>query len=150
VTLRLALPEEESSVRDLVRAAYAHYVPRIGREPMPMTDDYRARIAAGQAWVFLRDGDGALIGVLVLVEEADALVIDNVAITAAEQGKGHGRVLMGFAEQEAVRRGYRTVRLFTNVKMTENIALYARLGFVETHRAGEHGFMRVFMEKRVS
>jgi hypothetical protein len=33
--------------------------------------------------------------------------------------------------------------------MIENMALYARLGFVETHRAGEHGFRRVFMEKQV-
>ena len=149
MTLRLALPEEEAAVRALVRAAYAHYVPRIGREPMPMGEDYRARIAAGQAWVLLRDSDSVLIGVLVLVDEEDALVIDNVAISGEEQGKGHGRALIAFAEQEAVRRGYRTLRLFTNVKMTENIALYERLGFVETHCAGEHGFQRVFMEKRL-
>jgi GNAT superfamily N-acetyltransferase len=149
VTLRRARPEEEAALRDLVRAAYAHYVPRIGREPMPMTDDYQARIAAGEAWLLLRDADQALIGALVLVDEPDALLLDNVAILQQEQGKGHGRALISFAEQEAVRRGYRSLRLFTNVKMTENMALYARLGFVETHRAGEHGFRRVFMEKQV-
>jgi GNAT superfamily N-acetyltransferase len=149
VTLRRARPEEEAALRDLVRAAYAHYVPRIGREPMPMTDDYQARIAAGEAWLLLRDADQALIGALVLVDEPDALLLDNVAILQQEQGKGHGRALISFAEQEAVRRGYRSLRLFTNVKMTENMALYARLGFVETHRAGEHGFRRAFMEKQV-
>lgn len=149
MTLRRARPEEEAALRDLVRAAYAHYVPRIGREPMPMTDDYQARIAAGEAWLLLRDADQALIGALVLVDEPDALLLDNVAILQQEQGKGHGRALISFAEQEAVRRGYRSLRLFTNVKMTENMALYARLGFVETHRAGEHGFRRVFMEKQV-
>jgi GNAT superfamily N-acetyltransferase len=149
VTLRRARPEEEAALRDLVRAAYAHYVPRIGREPMPMTDDYQARIAAGEAWLLLRDADQALIGALVLVDEPDALLLDNVAILQQEQGKGHGPALISFAEQEAVRRGYRSLRLFTNVKMTENMALYARLGFVETHRAGEHGFRRVFMEKQV-
>jgi GNAT superfamily N-acetyltransferase len=149
VTLRRARPEEEAALRDLVRAAYAHYVPRIGREPMPMTDDYQARIAAGEAWLLLRDADQALIGALVLVDEPDALLLDNVAILQQEQGKGHGRALISFAEQEAVRRGYRSLRLFTNVKMTENMALYARLGFVETHRAGERGFQRVFMEKQV-
>lgn len=149
MTLRRAEAEEESAVRDLVRACYAHYVPRIGREPMPMTDDYQARIAAGEAWVLLRDPDQALIGVLVLVEEPDALLLDNVAIVRAEQGRGHGRSLIAFAEEEARRRGYRTLRLFTNVKMTENIALYERLGFLETHRAGQGGFERVFMEKHI-
>jgi GNAT superfamily N-acetyltransferase len=149
VTLRLALPEEEAAVRTLVRAAYAHYVPRLGREPMPMTDDYRARILAGEAWVLLRNTDQALIGVLVLVEESDALLLDNVAIADVEQAKGHGRFLIAFAEEEAARRGFRTLRLFTNVKMVENIALYERLGFVETHRTVEHGFSRVFMDKQV-
>jgi GNAT superfamily N-acetyltransferase len=142
------MPEEHDCVRALVRAAYAPYVARIGREPMPMGDDYRARIAAGEAWV-LTGEDGALLGVLVLVDEPDALLLDNVAVAEGERGKGHGHRLIAFAESEAVRRGYRTLRLFTNVKMTENIDRYRRLGFVETHRAGEHGFARVFMAKRL-
>jgi len=29
--------------------------------------------------------------------------------------------------------------------MTENLAMYARIGFVETRRASEDGFERVFM-----
>ena len=33
--------------------------------------------------------------------------------------------------------------------MTENIALYLRLGFAETHRAVEDGYERVFMRKPV-
>ena len=48
---RLARPGEAEALRDLVRAAYAHYVPRLGREPFPIPDDYAARIRAGQAWV---------------------------------------------------------------------------------------------------
>ena len=31
--------------------------------------------------------------------------------------------------------------------MTENIALYTRLGYVETHRGEEIGLMRVYMRK---
>jgi hypothetical protein len=31
--------------------------------------------------------------------------------------------------------------------MTENVALYGRLGFVETHRREEQGFRRVYMAK---
>ena len=34
-------------------------------------------------------------------------------------------------------------------RMTENIALYARLGFEETGRGHEAGYDRVFMRKRI-
>jgi hypothetical protein len=33
--------------------------------------------------------------------------------------------------------------------MTENLALYSRLGYVETHRGEEKGFPRVYMAKRL-
>lgn len=145
---RLAEPSEASALRDLVRAAYAHYVPRLGREPMPMTDDYAARISAGQAWAL--DEEGRLIGALVLEDTPDGLLIDNIAVAEAARGAGHGRGLMGFAEAEARRRGHARVWLYTNEKMTENIALYTRLGYRETHREVQAGFSRVFMEKPVA
>ena len=33
--------------------------------------------------------------------------------------------------------------------MTENISLYIRIGYVETHQGGEKGFRRVYMEKQI-
>lgn len=144
---RRARPDEAAALRDLVRAAYALYIPRIGREPAPMTDDYAARIAAGEAWV-VEEG-GGLLAVLVLEEFPDSLQLDNIAIAPAAQGRGLGRALVGFTEDEARRRGYSKVTLYTNEKMVENLALYPRLGFVETHRAPQAGFARVFFEKAV-
>jgi hypothetical protein len=41
--------------------------------------------------------------------------------------------------------GLRVLSLYTNVAMTENRAPYHRVGFVETHRAVENGFNRVYM-----
>ena len=52
------------STRSIVDAAYSPYIPRIGRPPGPMGDDYAARVAAGQAWVAERDG--TVQGILVL------------------------------------------------------------------------------------
>ncbi len=147
-TVRPARPDEAGLLRALVRAAYAHYVPRLGREPAPMTDDYPARIAAGQAW--LLEDEGALIGALVLEDTPEGLLIDNIAIAAAARGTGQGRRLMGFAEAEAARRGHARLWLYTNEKMVENIALYTRLGYRETRRAEHHGHRRVFMEKPLS
>lgn len=143
--IRLAREGEAETLRSLVRAAYAHYVPRLGREPAPMTDDYAARIAAGEAW--LLEVDDKPIGALVLEDTDEGLLIDNIAIAAEARGTGQGRHLMVFAEDEARRRGHARIWLYTNEKMVENILLYTRLGYRETHRAEQHGHRRVFMEK---
>ncbi|HEX4172131.1 MAG TPA: GNAT family N-acetyltransferase [Acetobacteraceae bacterium] len=132
-------------MRDVVHAAYAHYVARIGTPPGPMRDDYPRRIADRQVWVLEDAGDA--VGILVLEESAAGLLLDNIAVLPRHQGKGHGRALMQFAEAVAGRRGYNHIRLYTHVLMTENIALYQRAGYVETHRITEKGFDRVYMIK---
>ncbi len=147
--IRPAQAEDAEAVRRLVRDAYGRYVARLGKPPGPMLDDYARRIAAGQAWV-LEDHRGRLVGVAVLEDVPGALLLDNVAVAPPEQGKGHGRVLVAFAEVEARRRGRREVRLYTHVLMAENIAPYRRLGFAETGRATERGYDRVYMAKRLA
>jgi GNAT superfamily N-acetyltransferase len=144
---RPARPDEAPALRDLVRAAYAKCVSRLGREPAPMLDDYAARIEAGQAWV-LEEG-GALVGALILADEPDALLLYNIAVAPAAQGAGVGRRLISFTEAEARRRGHALLRLYTNEKMVENVAMYPRLGFTETHRGSEAGHRRVYFAKRL-
>ncbi|WP_232474564.1 GNAT family N-acetyltransferase [Neoroseomonas rubea] len=144
---RPARPDEAPALRDLVRTAYAKYIPRLNREPAPMVDDYAARIAAGQAWVLEEDGD--FLGALILEDEPDGLLLYNIAVSPAAQGQGVGRRLIAFTEAEARRRGYALLRLYTNELMVENVAMYPRLGFTETHRGSEAGHRRVYFEKRV-
>lgn len=131
-----------------MRAAYTPYVARMGREPGPMGDDYGALIAAGQVRV-LEDELG-IVGILVLIPEADALLLDNVALADRARGRGFGRLLVAHAEAEARAAGLQRLRLYTHVLMTENHGLYAHLGFRETHRATQKGFERVFMEKSLT
>jgi ribosomal protein S18 acetylase RimI-like enzyme len=123
-------------------------VARIGKPPGPMLDDYAARIAQGQAWVL--EEAGRILGMLVLDAQADGFLLDNIAVRPECQGGGHGRTLMAFAETEARRRGWHEIRLYTHVLMTENQALYRRLGYVETGRVTEKGFERVYMAKRLA
>ena len=142
---RPARAEEATALRELVRAAYAEWVPVIGREPAPMTDDYAARIAAGEAWVV--EADGALAAAIILEDEDGALLLDNIAIAPSARGRGLFGQLMSFAEAEARRRGHPCIRLYANERMVRNVALYEALGYVETHRAEQAGHRRVFMEK---
>jgi GNAT superfamily N-acetyltransferase len=144
--IRPAAPFDLKQVEAVVRAAYSGYIARIGREPGPMLEDYASLIAQGRVHVL---DDGGVVGVLVLVPQPGAMLLDNVAVDPAAQGKGFGRLLLAFAEQEARRQGFEVIRLYTHVLMTENLALYPRLGYVETHRGEEKGFSRVYMAKRL-
>ena len=145
MTIRPARPENTEAVRQIVQAAYGHYVTRLGKPPGPMLDDYSRRIADEQAWVL--EDDGEPVGVLILEDADGALLLDNLAMAPAVQGRGHGRALIAFAEQEARRRGYAVLRPYTNALMTENLALYGRLGFRETGRVTEKGYERVYLAK---
>lgn len=110
-----------------------------------MVDDYAVRVAEGSAYVLERDG--AICGVLVLLDFPDYMLLDNVAVDPGCQGLGLGRILVAFAEGEALRRSYAEIRLYTHETMTENIAMYPRLGYEESHRVTEKGYARVYMRK---
>ena len=132
-------------IRHCADRAYAPYVPRIGRKPAPMVADFGARIREGD--IYVAEHDEALAGFIVLYSRTDHLHVENVAVLPWKQGHGIGRALLSFAEAEARRRGLPAIELYTNVAMTENLALYPRLGYVETERREEAGFSRVYYRK---
>ncbi len=151
VQVRPARPEDVPAVEALVAAAYGHYVERIGMPPLPMVDDYRARVDAGHVWVV--DGPGApgdLLGLVVLVEEPNHLYVDNVAVAPHAQGAGLGRRLLTFAEERAVAAGLGSMRLMTHELMTENRAIYAHLGWREVSGAEREGRRAVVLVKAVT
>ena len=145
--IRAATAADAERVQSVVDTAYGHYIGRIGKPPGPMLDDYAKRIADQQAWVM--EDDGRIVGILVLEEGPSGLLLDNIAVLPDSQAKGFGRALIGFAEAEARRRGFGEIHLYTHASMSENIALYRRIGFVETHRGSEKGYDRVYMTKRL-
>ena len=66
-TIRQGSKEDVPTIERIVRAAYEHYIPRIGKPPGPMTDGYRAQVESGNVWVLVLDSD--LVGLVVLVPE---------------------------------------------------------------------------------
>ena len=143
--IRAATPADAPAVAEIVDQAYRHYITRIGKPPGPMLDDYAARVSEGAVWVL---EEGALIvAIIVLLPAPNYLLLDNIAVSPARQSLGLGRRLLAFAEAEALRRGYREIRLYTHQTMVENQRLYASIGYQETGRGTEAGFDRVFMRK---
>ena len=98
-----------------------------------MTVDYRSAIAEHQLWV-LGQVDN-LTAVLEFIAQRDALLIENIAVLPSHQVRGLGSLLMAFAEKQALEQGFREIELYTNEYFVENLAFYAKHGYVETHRA---------------
>lgn len=147
MSVRLANLSDLDSVKGCAEQAYALYVQRMGRKPAPMVADFRAQIEAERVYVI--DFGGDVAGFIVLYRRRDYLHIENVGVFPSRQGLGLGRALLSFAEEEAERRSLQTIELYTNVKMTENLELYPRLGYVEIDRREEDGFSRVFYRKHL-
>jgi ribosomal protein S18 acetylase RimI-like enzyme len=147
ITIHQASPGDAETIGRITDAAYAKYVPLMGRKPQPMTADYHQVLAEHPVWLLSVDEQPA--GVLVLMHEPDTLLIYSVAIDPAYQGRGLGRRLLEWAEQQAQQAGYAHIRLFTNALMESNIALYTRLGYVETGREPFLGLTTVHMRKQV-
>ena len=144
---RPAAASDAAGISECVRAAYSHYIERIGTAPGPMLDDYAQVVRDHRAWVI--DDGGRVVGVLVLMDKEDGLLLDNVAVLPERQGEGIGRRLIEHAESEARRLGHRHLDLYTHERMTENIAMYDRIGYEEVERRTERGFPRVYMRKRL-
>jgi len=142
-SIRKATAGDAARLAAIARAAYAKYIPRMGRAPPPMLADFAALIAAGFAVVI--ENAGSVDGYMIAWSEANALLVDNLAVDPARQGKGLGRSLLEYAIAKARRLKLPALRVYTNVLMTENISLYSHLGFVETHRTVENGLHRVHM-----
>ena len=93
--------------------------------------------------------DGEVADFIILLFRAGHLLLENVAVLPAAQGRGIGARLLALAEDRARARHVPEIRLYTNAAMTENLAYYPRHGYTETHRAQQDGFHRVFFRKRV-
>jgi ribosomal protein S18 acetylase RimI-like enzyme len=145
--LRPATAADADEVARLVDVAYRPYVKRIGMLPGPMTEDYREVIADRQVTVALRGG--AIVGVIVFGAGEEGFAIHNVAVDPSARGQGLGRAMIEHAEAAAARTGLDSIYLYTHEGMTENLALYKRLGYVEYERRSMGDFSLVFMRKRL-
>jgi N-acetylglutamate synthase-like GNAT family acetyltransferase len=143
--LRRATLEDAEDIRALVNAAFEGYIPLIGRKPLPMTADHADLIQNHDAWVLEENNE--IIGVLEMVVKEDDLYIDTVAVGKTHQSRGIGKQLLNFSETRARELGLKATTLFTNERYTALLEMYARHGYVETHRIPVQGTEAVHMRK---
>src|SRR5215472_4912929 len=141
--LSRATADDLPAIRAVIDAAYARYLTRMDKPPAPVFRDYGPSVQGGTTWVT----GSPITAVLTLCPRDDHLYVENIAVDPSAQGRGLGRALMEFAEQEAACRGLTRMALVTHEAMTENQAIYARLGYVETEHRTEDGYRRISMEK---
>jgi ribosomal protein S18 acetylase RimI-like enzyme len=147
-TVRRATTADALAVRELTRAAYAKWVPVLGREPRPMTADYDA--ATRDHLIDVLRVDGEAMALIEMAPKPDHLLIVNVAVAPTYQGKGYGSALMAHAEEVARSLNLSEMRLYTNALFAENLRLYSRLGY-RVDREEEHPQfgVAVHMSKRL-
>lgn len=145
--LRRALAADAADIRALTRSAYAKWVPVIGREPLPMLADYDEAIRNHRIDLLLV-GEG-LAGLIETAQKDDHLLIVNVAVAPACQGRGSGGRLLRHADALAASLGLRELRLYTNEKFAANVALYRRFGYAVDREESFMGGVTVHMSKRL-
>lgn len=146
--LHRATAADAPAVRDLTRAAYAKWLPVIGREPRPMTVDYE--VAVREHMVDLLHLDGGLAALIEMRPEVDHLLIVNVAVSPAYQGRGYGRALLVHSEELARSLRLKEVRLCTNGNFSANVQLYKRVGYrIDREEVHPQLGAAVYMSKRV-
>lgn len=147
-----ATPEQRDAIDSLMVRAFTPYVRKLGKRstsgPYPWLE---AAIARSDVYVGMEDA--AIIGVVATTRDGPVLTIDMLGVDPARQGAGIGSWLFEEIERVARGREIETLVLKTAEIMSDLLRLYARHGFLETHRTppakGRDAYLRVHMQKRL-
>ncbi|MER9296650.1 GNAT family N-acetyltransferase [Mesorhizobium sp. M0621] len=148
IRLRPAEPADATAIRDIVRAAYAKWVPVIGREPLPMRADYD-KVVAEHSFDLAVEGD-QIVGMIETMLTDDHIWIENVCVAPDAQGRGIGRLLLERAEQKAIEAGRLELRLLTNGAFEANVSLYKKHGYTIDREEPFMNGVTVYMSKRLA
>lgn len=127
--LRRATLHDVPAIAALKEAAYLPNEELTGSVSFPRMVDYAASIATQEIWVAEEDGALAACAVLEMAEDP---VIVSLAVHPRQHGKRYGDAILRFSERRLRALGAPYVTLYTNFKLTQRIAWYARRGFVRT------------------
>lgn len=146
-TIRPATSDDVEIVTALTRAAYAKWIPVIGREPLPMKADYVVAIRDHRIDLLCNGPEVAAL--IEMIRRPRDVLIENVAVAPQFQKRGYGRRLLAHAETIATQGGLSEIRLYTNAKFETNLRLYEGLGYEVEREEAFQGGVLIHMLKRI-
>ena len=146
IEITRATPEDEPLIKLCAQDAFEQYIADIGQKPAPMIADYGSLISSGSIFV-AKSSDKTLLGFIVFYQKDNCFLLQSIAVRSDATGKGIGKRMIAFCEEQAKQSGVGSVKLCTNEKMLKNISIYPHLGYHETVRRAQDGFNRVFFKK---
>jgi ribosomal protein S18 acetylase RimI-like enzyme len=146
--MRTAEPADAPAIAELVREAYAKWLPVAGRPPLPMTVDYAEALNAHRFDLLVTDR--RLVALIETTPQGGDLLIVNVAVRPTNQGRGHGVRLLRHAEAVGADAGLAATRRYTNRLFVANVRLYVWLGYEIEREEVLNGGVAVHMRKAVA
>ena len=143
--IRRGTADDITLIRDFTRAAYAKWIPLIGREPLPMSADYETAIATHR-FDLLYKGK-TLAALIETISRPGHLHIQNLCVSPGFQRLGLGSQLLEYAQELALEAKLPALRLDTNKNFTGNVDLYLRHGFSIDWEKPNDGGVHVHMVK---
>ena len=130
-----------AAILDLIRAAFAYMDGRID----PPSSMHRLSVRAMAA----HDGETWALGpraaphaCMVLTPTAEGLYLGKLAVRADRRGRGLAGAMVGLAMDRALLLGHEDLILQVRVELTENRAVFERLGFRMIRQSAHPGFDR--------
>ena len=108
--------------------------------------DWPALVEDGDLRVLTQDSD--LVGILVLADRPDHLLLESMIVDPARSGQGFAKALLAFAEHEARNRGHDAIRLRFDRSAADALLLHS-LGYRETRHASNAGDSLIHLQKIV-
>jgi ribosomal protein S18 acetylase RimI-like enzyme len=137
VDVRPAAAADRAVVVKVLQRAFADYDGRLQPQPGALGEteaSVRAHLKKGAiALAFIA---GEPVGVMFMERKDNALFLSRVSVVPEKRGSGITARMVAMAESEARRQGVQALSLRVREVLSQNIALFQRLGFRETGRHG--------------
>ncbi|WP_169545059.1 GNAT family N-acetyltransferase [Sneathiella aquimaris] len=127
----------------LIQKSYAYMATRID----PPSSMHRLTAESLEAksrteTLFIAFEESRLVGCVFLKEEATNFYLGKLAVDPDLQGKGIGSMLITACIEFAQQAGKPDIELEVRIELTENQALFSRLGFTKTGENSHAGYNR--------
>ena len=143
ITLRTARRDDVAAIVRLLADDHLGAGREVVSDPPP--DSYFAAFERVDAdprnlLAVAEDAGGRVVGTLQMTfipglsnQGAELALIEAVRVDSSLRGQGLGQVMIGWALDEARRRGCRFIELFTHASRLDAQRFYERLGFEKSH-----------------